>query len=132
MKIIKITGVLGLLAVLAFAYVWFFVYNKSHRDIAGEKPAYELSSQELQQAFEDDIEAANQKFGDETVLITGAFIELDGDDENAKIILNGAVCAMKENPNQEFEVDQELTIKGRVTGFDDLFGDVRLSDCTLQ
>ncbi len=57
-KAIKITGVLFFAAVLAAAYVWFFVYNKPHRNFEKAKPEIVESARQSYQNFKINPRAA--------------------------------------------------------------------------
>lgn len=43
----KILLILVIVGILALGYVWFFVYNKQHKDIKGAKADFELSHAQL-------------------------------------------------------------------------------------
>lgn len=130
-KALQIIGILVVIAVPAVLFGVYALWNKEHRDVSSEKPEYSLKVEEILNAFEQDEEAANKKYIDKAVLITGEYLETEGDDTETTLILKGAACSMKNKPEVTPNPGDVISIQGRVTAYDDLFGDIRLADCTI-
>lgn len=131
-KALQIIGILLVIALPAGMFGVYALWNKEHRDVGKEQPAYKLTTAELLTAFQENEEEANAKYIDKTVLITGEFLESEGDEDRITYILNGAACTMTNKPDKSPQPGEEVKIKGRVTSYDDLFGDIRLADCSLE
>lgn len=131
MKRIIIALFIGLVAA---GGIFYFVYNKPHRDVASEKPEYVLTADELFDEYEADEVAANTKFLDKTVEVTGTISELGTNDagqsfviltaENAMI---GGVSATFGNEQAGLEEGLKVSLKCRCTG---KLMDVVLINCT--
>lgn len=111
-------------------YAYFGMYNKSHRDYFNEEPAYELKSHELRDDFQEDQAAAQDKYLDKVLIVTGAIKKIEGD-TNKTLILDGAACSLHKSETGEVNSGDQVKIKGRATAYDDMFGDVRLDNCFL-
>jgi UDP-N-acetylmuramyl pentapeptide synthase len=69
MKKLVLFGIVALVIGLGVAY---YLWNKPHRDIAAEDAAFALTADELFDAFEADETAANAKYLDKVVAVTGS------------------------------------------------------------
>lgn len=133
MKRIFIFLVLGILVAAGIGY---FLYNKPHRDVASEKPEYVLSADQLFDEYEADEVAANNKFLDKTVEVSGTIGEIGTNDadqtfviltaENAMI--GGVSATFSEKPETVAE-GQQVSVKCRCTG---KLMDVVLINCALS
>jgi hypothetical protein len=70
-KWMKIFAALILIGILAALYVWFFVYNKPHRDFAKAKPDHVLTAEQLFNAFRSNKVVADSLYTGMVVQITG-------------------------------------------------------------
>jgi len=50
-KLLKIGGILAVVGILAGAYIWFFVYNKPHRDYEKATADYVVTAGECYQKY---------------------------------------------------------------------------------
>lgn len=50
-KLLKIAGILALAGILAAAYVWFFIYNKPHKNYEKAKPEAMMTAAECYNSF---------------------------------------------------------------------------------
>ena len=117
--------IIGILAV-AGAGIGYKIYNKPHKDIKSAKADISLNAAELFSAYEQDENAANTKFLDKTVQITGTVQEVKKDDDgNMGITLDGGgmmfgvTCKLdplSEHKRTKFEVGETVTFKGICTG----------------
>lgn len=139
-KLLKIIGVLAVVGILAAAYVWFFVYNKPHRDYEKAKADYEMSASDCYQQFsQNDIKASEyngkvlQIFGkpsaiedyDSIVVVTFVFNEGMFGDE-------GIRCTMLPKYNEEalaINLSESVNIKGYCSGFNET--DVIMEHCSF-
>lgn len=132
----KILIVIVVLAAIG-AGIAYSIYNKPHRDIATEEAAFALTADELFDAFEADEPAANAKYLDQTVEVTGEVAEVT---ENAagqatitltaaNAMLGGVSTTMQEAGPATVEPGQTVTVKCRCTGY---LMDVILINCSVK
>lgn len=131
-KTFKIRLIYGLLAaVLAFsAFVYFYVY-KQHRDISLEQPAYEISAKNLVAEFLSNNTSASSKYVDQTISIYGNITSLDLT-SNTIIVDEKIVVVLLEGQIQKLSVGENQIIKGRLVGFDDLFEEIKMDQCSVN
>lgn len=97
------------------------------RDLTKEETAFTVTSDSLVQEFTTHQDVANQKYLEKAVAVSGLVTEVD----STEITLNNTViCVMKEPVNQEL-TNKNIEIKGRVVGYDDLMGEVKLDECFI-
>ena len=105
------------------AYLWF----KPHRDIQGESAKYELTAIELGDAYAAGEDGAHEVYLDQVVLVTGVVHEVD----NEHVKLQDDIFCKGDFSNSGLASGDKARIKGRVVGYDDLFQEVRIDNCTL-
>jgi len=113
----------------------YFVYNKPHRDVASEKAEYTLTADELFDEYEADEAAANSKFLDKTVQVSGTVSEIGTNDAGQSFVILAAENAMIGGISATFQGEQanleeglKVSLKCRCTG---KLMDVVLVNCTL-
>ncbi len=118
-----------IIAFLGGIYVWFFVYNKDHRDIASETPTIETTAEPFFNEFYTQQDSAIAKYSDKVIVVTGEVISKD---DHAVLLHPGVYCVLDSAQENTFNVGQKIMVKGRVSGFDDLLGmgEVRMDFCT--
>lgn len=139
-KLVKIIGVLAVLGILALAYVWFFVYNKPHRDFEKAKADYTLTAGECYQQFAAGTTAENGYTG-KVLEITGQPSLVENNDSIVVLAFvfnkgmfgdEGIRCTMLPSYNDKIlalNLDQGVTIKGFCSGFNGT--DVVLEQCSI-
>lgn len=118
--------ILGIMA-LGVGIGYLYLYQ-GHRDIAGEESAFVLTSEILVSEFQIDADEANRKYLNNTVEVTGRVSDLS----DSTILLEPGVFAVFAELPIEQKIGNEVKIKGRCIGFDELFGEVKLDQCTLK
>jgi lysyl-tRNA synthetase class II len=137
-KIILIILVIGIVSGLSTVY---YVFNKPHRDVEGEKPTYTLKASELYKEFNNNEKTAYEKFGDKVIQVSGKIIEISKEGYAVSIILNdemeGINCALDSTAvveNKDFinnlKSGDQITLKGKCDGFDMIMG-VVLTRCFI-
>ncbi len=104
-------------------YLWF----KPHRDIQGEKAKYELSSTALSKAYADGQDGANEVYLDQVVQVSGKVEEVD----ETHIKLEGGIFCNGQYSSASIKAGDQVTVKGRVVGYDELFGEVRIDNAQI-
>ncbi|MBI1288927.1 MAG: hypothetical protein GC178_15270 [Flavobacteriales bacterium] len=116
----------------------YFVYNKPHRDVANEKPAFTVTADQLFDEYEADENAANAKYLDATIEVTGTVIETGTNDagqpfavlEASNAMIGGIHSTFKTTfSSEDLQEGKEVCVKGRCTG---KLMDVVITDATLK
>ena len=130
-KWMKIIGALFLIGMLAAVYVWFFVYNKPHRDFANAAPDHILSAEELFFQYRHDKSLSDSLYTGMVVQITGPLADVESADSLMVAVFvfdqgmfgdEGVRCIML--PDQFKEMKEKdpggvITLKGYCTGYND-------------
>ena len=116
-KRIFMTVVLILTAIGLYYYAY-----KDHRDIAAEGAVYTNTAV----ALKDSIFQNNKAFLNQTVAVSGVVTFIDDN----SIELDDALVARFEN-RPVVQLNQQLTLKGRCIGYDDLFEVAVLDQSTI-
>jgi hypothetical protein len=134
-KILLIGGVLAIGA----AVVAYLIYNKPHQNMDKATADIQITASELLSAFESDESAANAKFLDKIVAVTGEVRETSTTEEGVTTIvldtgsaMSGIVCeldTLTEHPKTDFQPGETITVKGVCTG---MLMDVVLVRCVVE
>lgn len=125
-KIIIVVVSILVLVFIAYNYVY-----KSHRDIATETASYSVPVRELYNAFQKNDSLANAKYLDKTIQVTGIITNIDV--SNKIITVDEKLLARFTNnlPN-DLKLQNPVTLKGRLIGYDDLLGEIQLDQCIIK
>ena len=118
-----------LAAVVAGAVVAWSMYNKPHKDYAQEEVAQTWRAEDLVAAFAKAPDDMQAQWQEKVVEVTGTVrsSSMQG------VVLNpGVVATYDEGHAPEVAPTGQVTIKGRLVGFDDLFGEVRIDHARLS
>jgi hypothetical protein len=139
-KIILIS--LLVLAVAGGTTAWF-MYNKPHRNIAGEKPAFSLEAAVLAHEFMLDEEIANTWYLNKVILVTGIVvgktlgsdgsytIVLEDEYEGISATFDPAYSTKNREKLEAVTEGEPISLKGRCDGMLMLQG-VILNKCVLE
>ncbi|WP_152561052.1 hypothetical protein [Flavobacterium sp. ASV13] len=115
----------------AIVLIIFFSYNylmhSGARNLATEKTDFTVSSAAITAEFISDLEAANKKYLENAVAIKGKITALNG----KEVILDGTIICSFKDQDLSIKKDQIVTVKGRIVGYDDLMGEVKLDQCFI-
>lgn len=130
-KWMKIIGSLAVIGILAALYVWFFVYNKPHRDFEKATPDHIIEAKMLFNQYRQDKMLADSLYTGSVVQINGALSKVETDDTTKIVVFafeqgmfgdEGIRCILLQNQNkliQGYESKDMITIKGYCTGYND-------------
>ncbi len=115
--------------VLLIAVIGFIVYQYSMQpptQIEDKKVDYTGTSQELLSKIQENA----AEWQDKVVVISGKISSLD---EKGFILSSSIYCQLKESSVvANLTSETEITLKGRVIGYDDLLEELKLDQCIIQ
>jgi len=117
------------LMVVAIGLIGFCAYNYvmygSARNLTTETTIFTVTPESITSEFITNIEKANKKYLEKAIAIKGKITASNG---NEVILDEVAICSFK-NHDLSVKKDQIITVKGRVVGYDDLMGELKLDQC---
>jgi hypothetical protein len=125
----KIT-ILIVLLLVSFGpyYIYQNIIYKDARDINNEKSIVTISAKNLENHYAKNALQADSKYLNKTIEIEGTATEVT----DSSMVIDGKVfCKMNEIVKTNL-ANKTINIKGRCIGFDDLFGVVKLDQCSIQ
>jgi hypothetical protein len=124
---VKIVGIL-LLAVLLIGISINYVFHGGARDLATEEAEFTISSKDIIGEFSLDVAKANLKYSDKAISISGKVTAVS---DSIVTIDNTIICNFK-IPDSNIKNNQSINVKGRLVGFDDLMGELKLDQCSIN
>ncbi len=118
---ILIVSVLLLLGISGYNYVM----HGGARDLTQEDTAYNLTSEGIKKEFQSNTEVSNNKYLEKAVTISGQITAVN----DHEIILNNSIVCNLKDENKNLKNIENVTVKGRIVGYDDLMGDIKLDNC---
>jgi hypothetical protein len=125
---IKFLGIIIVVIIISFFSIRYYVYNAGRRDIQSEETAFEVSSDAILNDFTSNTTTSNKKYLEKTITVYGVITSVKGEE----VILDNSVNCNLLTPSKSLKKNQKVTIKGRVVGYDDLLGEVKLDQCNLS
>lgn len=124
----KIKWVLIILLVLAVAAAggYYYVMHAGARDVASEDAAYKLTSKQLVDAFTADAAQSTKLYLNKTIEVTGPVSSVKGNE----VVIDGTVICTFTTATTVAQ-GTSITVKGRLLGYDDLLGEIKLDNCSL-
>ncbi len=123
-KSLKVITLVFTVIVVMLLFVYGYVY-KDARNIASEDAAYTISAQQLVSEYEMDTQSAGAKYLNKTIAVEGTVTHV----ADSLITIDSAVFCLFDN-KEEIKVDDVVTVKGRCIGYDEIFGEVKLDQCS--
>ena len=121
----KIAIIVILIALVAY-FGYNYIMTSGARDLQTEKPEYTTTAKTIYREFSTNSDAATKKYLNKA-------IQLSGDVTNVKdsvLTLNEKVSCQFQTM-QTIQMGENVTIKGRVTGYDDLLEELKLDQCVI-
>ena len=104
---------------------------KSHRDIASEDAAFSKTVSEVFQAFTANDSLANKTYLDKTISVKGKVTNIDL--ANKIITVDEKLSArFTDKIPDTIKLQDSITLKGRLIGFDDLLKEIQMDQCTIE
>jgi hypothetical protein len=113
---------------IGFFAVRYYVYHGGKRDIQSEDTAFTVTATTIVAEFTSNTEASNKKYLEKPVAVSGTVTSVKA----TEVLLDNAVNCNFATANAAVKVNQKVTIKGRVVGYDDLLGELKLDQCNIS
>ncbi|MHA3789824.1 OB-fold protein [Flavobacterium hauense] len=127
-KNIRIGIIAVLLVISGLLYGYYGFLYKSARNVSGEDAAFAMQAHGLAGEYVANAQKADSQYLNKAIEINGKVTEI----RDSLIILDDkVVCGFDVKPANA-AVDKNITVKGRCIGFDELFGEVKLDQCTIK
>ena len=127
-KKVKIIGVLFVIALIIGFSVFNYVFHGGERDLATEEAAFTVTSKNIIAEFAANVSAATKKYSDKAIAVSGIVTAVT---DSIVTIDNTIICNFK-SPDTTIKNEQAITVKGRLVGFDDLMGELKLDQCSIN
>lgn len=127
-RTIKVLSAIALISIISFFAVRYYAYNAGKRDIQSEDTAFNVSAKNITQEFVSNGDISNKKYLEKPVAVSGIVTSITGN----YIIIDDSVNCNLLKADTSVTNGQSVTIKGRVIGFDDLLGEVKLDQCSIS
>ncbi len=127
-KIAKILGIIIVIGVIGFFSARYYAYHGGKRDVQSETAAFTTTSKDIVAEFTSNADTSNKKYLEKPVAVSGTVTSSNG----KEIILDNAVNCNFTIADISIKIGQRVTIKGRVVGYDDLLGELKLDQCNLN
>lgn len=115
-----------LIALLAGLGVYWYIMHGGERNLASEEAAYTVHAHDIIQEFSTNTTRANKKYLEKAVVITGKVTEVHA----GQVIIDNSIVCLMQQPDSKIKVNQPIIMKGRVVGFDDFMGEIKLDQCS--
>ena len=120
------------LLIILLATAVYFIWNKPHKDYSTMKTDVTISSLNFINAFKANSTLATEKYLNQIILVSGDIT----DKLTTSVVLdNGVVCTLDSSSLKALrliQINDNISIKGRFVGFDDLFEEIRLDHCFIM
>lgn len=122
-KKLLIIGVIFAMLIAAAGYYYVFIYSvKHHRDVNNES-AISITATDLTKAFLDNEQAANQKYLNQAIQVTGAVLDITYDQSHQKTVLIGSETELSnvfitlKDTSVSFKIGDTILVKAICNGF---------------
>ena len=122
-KAIYISLIVVILIIGASVY---YIFNKPHRNVVREEPAFSLTSAQFLADYDKDTATANKKYLDKVIQLKGKISDMVIDQHGGVVIvLNdgrsmfGITCTISDNSKEaskKYQKGKEISLKGICTG----------------
>ena len=126
-KKVKVLVIL-LVVVLLIGIAVNFVFHGGARDLATEETEYTISSKDIIAEFASNVTTATKKYSDKAIAVSGKVTAVS---DSIVTIDNTIICNFK-TPDTSIKNEQLISVKGRLVGFDDLMGELKLDQCSIN
>lgn len=116
-----------LLVVSAGIYFYYGFLFKEARNIESENPDFSIAATKLLTDYNSNPEKADVLYLNKTIEITGRVTK---ETDSVIILENTVFCLLTKKINDKL-INNKVTVKGKCIGYDELFQEVKLDQCTI-
>lgn len=116
-----------LLMVSAGIYFYYGFLFKEARNIESENPDFSIAATKLLTDYNSNPEKADALYLNKTIEITGRITK---ETDSVIILENTVFCLLTKKINDKL-INNKATVKGKCIGYDELFQEVKLDQCTI-
>jgi hypothetical protein len=117
-----------LLAVSAGIYLYYGVVFKEARNIESEMPDFSIAATKLLNDYNSNPEKADSLYLNKTIEITGKVTK----ETDSVVILENTVFCLFTQKIKDRLINNKVTVKGKCIGYDELFQEVKIDQCTIN
>ena len=110
----------------------YAVWNKPHKNYSNTRPNITIDSSNFINEFKTNSTLATEKYLNQIILVKGNVTDRL---TKSVVLNNGIVCTLDSSSLKALgliQINNEVSIKGRFVGFDDLFEEIRLDHCFIM
>ena len=110
----------------------YAVWNKPHKNYSNTKPNITIDSSNFINEFKTNSTLATEKYLNQIILVKGNVTDRL---TKSVVLNNGIVCtfdSLSLKALGPIQINNDVSIKGRFVGFDDLFEEIRLDHCFIM
>lgn len=116
-------------SIVAIGITGFTGYNYvmygGARNLSNEETAFTVSSKSIANEFAANIDVSNKKYLEKAIAIKGTITKITG----TEVIIDDSIICNLKDFDSTIQKNQVVTLKGRVVGYDDLMGELKLDQC---
>lgn len=102
-----------------------YLMNYGVRNLSTEETAFTTSSKSILKEFTTNIDVSNKKYLEKAIAIKGTITQING----SQVIIDDLIICNLKDIDSSISKNQVVTLKGRVVGYDDLMGELKLDQC---
>ena len=121
--------IVSILVLMVLLFVGYKYLYHEHRDIATEKATFSVTVNTLLSDFLADETKANAKYLDKSVAIKGKITSIDV--ANKSVVIDEKVFAIL-SVFSDVKVNSEVTIQGRLIGYDSLLEEIKIDQAQIK
>ena len=118
---------IALLIIVIVTFLGYHYIYQDHRDIESETAAFTFTAEDITNEFEINPSDAESKYLNKTIIISGIITELNSN----QITVNDKVFCQLNKATNILKTHQEVTLKGRFIGYDNLLEEIKLDQCYI-
>ena len=120
------------LVFIVLLIIVYAVWNKPHKNYSNTKPNIIIDSSNFINEFKTNSTLSTEKYLNQVILINGNVTDRL---TKSVVLNNGIVCTLDSSSLKALgliQINNDVSIKGRFIGFDDLFEEIRLDHCFIM
>ena len=121
--------VAGFLILIFGLFITYKYLYHDHRDISSEKSLYTLTVKDLLKEFLANESSANRKYLDKAITIKGKITSID--DKNSTIVIDDKVFVIMSELTK-IELNSNVSVQGRLIGFDSLLEEIKIDQAQIK